>query len=303
MPEPVATGGAVPFVGEIHTIDGPSGPISLRRFGDGPPLVLLHPLALSGSVWGGFAERLAERFDVIAPDARGHGNSGWAGEPFTALDLADDVEAVLDGLGLPAVHLAGMSMGGSVAIAFAGSRPDRVQRLMLADTTAWYGEQAPVVWAERAERALATPRPRLVPFQVDRWFTEPFRAHHPEEVGRIVDVFLRTDSRAHAQASRALGGLDARELAPAITAPTLVLTGEQDYATPPDMGRSVADSVRDGHALVLPNLRHLSLLEAPELATVVTAHLTDESLPDASALAPSCGCDAAPRPLTSEVNA
>lgn len=302
MPEPVAPGGAVPFVGELVTIDGPSGPISFRRFGDGAPVVLLHPLALSSQVWGSFGERLAERFDVIAPDARGHGDSGWAGEPFTALDLADDVEALLDGLGLQSAHLVGMSMGGSVAIVFAGSRPERVQRLVVADSTAWYGDQAPAVWAERAGRAVATPRPQLVPFQVDRWFTEPFRAHSPDEVRRVVDIFLRTDSLAHAQASRALGGLDARELAPAITAPTLVLTGEQDYATPPDMGRYVADSVRDGRSIVLKDLRHLSLLEAPGLASVVAAHLTGEPLPELSAVPTFCGC-AASESITSEVTA
>jgi 3-oxoadipate enol-lactonase len=303
VPEPVAPGGAVPFVGEIHSVEGPSGPISFRRFGAGDPLVLLHPLALSGAVWGSFAERLSEHFDVIAPDARGHGDSGWAGDAFSADDLADDIEALLDGLGLQSAHLLGMSMGGSVGIAFAGSRPDRVRRLLLADTTAWYGEQAPVVWAERAERALATPRPRQVAFQVDRWFTETFRAHHPEEVVRVVDVFVRTDSRAHAQASRALGGLDARELVPAITAPTLVLTGEQDYATPPEMGRYVADSLRAGRALVLKDLRHLSLIEAPGLAELVTAHLAGRPLPDPAQLDASCGCPAAAHPHTSEVNA
>jgi len=280
----------VPFVGEAHVIDGPSGPMALRRSGEGEPLVLLHPLALSGEVWGPFAERLAERFDVISPDARGHGDSGWAGDAFTAADLADDVEALLDGLGLRSAHLLGMSMGGSVALTFAGSRPERVQRLVLADTTAWYGDQAPAVWAERAEKALTTPRARQVPFQVDRWFTEPFRARRPHEVQRVVDVFVRTDSRAHAQAARALGGLDGRELLPAITAPTLSLTGEHDYATPPAMGRHIADHVRSGKAVVLPELRHLSLIEAPGLADLVAAHLTDQPLPAAGAHDASCGC-------------
>jgi len=280
----------VPFVGEAHVIDGPSGPIAFRRSGEGEPLVLLHPLALSGEAWGPVAERLAARFDVISPDARGHGGSGWAGEAFTVADLADDVAALLDGLDLRSAHLLGMSMGGSVALTFAGSRPERVQRLVLADTTAWYGDQAPAVWAGRAEKALATPRARQVPFQADRWFTEEFRARRPHEVQRVVDVFVRTDSRAHAQAARALGGLDGRELLPAITAPTLSLTGEQDYATPPAMGRYIADHVRTGQALVLPELRHLSLIEAPGLADVVVAHLTDQPLPAPGAESASCGC-------------
>jgi 3-oxoadipate enol-lactonase len=262
-------------------IPGPTGPIAFRRRGAGEPLLLLHPLALAGEVWGPFHDRLADRYDVIAPDARGHGDSGWDGGPFTMDDLADDVEALLEGLGLDAVHLVGMSMGGSTAITFAGTRPARVRRLVLADTTAWYGEQAPTVWAERAERALTTARPRQVPFQVDRWFTEPFRLAHPEVVARVVDVFVRTDSRAHAQASRAMGGLDARNLLPRITAPTLSITGEQDYATPPEMGKYIADHVRTGRHLVLEQLRHLSLIERPDLADLVAAHLAGVDRPAA----------------------
>jgi 3-oxoadipate enol-lactonase len=303
VPEPVAPGGAVPFVGESHTVEGASGRIALRRHGQGEPLLLLHPLALSSEVWGPFADRLAAHFDVIAPDARGHGDSAWAGEAFTAEELADDIEAVLDGLGLRSAHLLGMSMGGSVGLVFAGSRPSRVDRMVIADATAWYGEQAPAVWAERAERAVATPRPAQVPFQVDRWFTESFRAHHPTQVQRVVDIFVRTDSRAHGQASRALGGVDARELLPSITAPTLSLTGEEDYATPPEMGRYVADSVRIGRALVLPRLRHLSLVEAPGLADLVTAHLTGAPLPDATGLDTGCGCPVAAHALAHEVTA
>jgi 3-oxoadipate enol-lactonase len=289
VPEPAAPGNAVPFVGDAHTVEGPSGTISFRRRGQGEPLVLLHPLALSGAAWGPFVDGLTDQFEVIAPDARGHGESGWAGDAFTAEDLADDIEALLDGLGIDSAHLLGMSMGGSVGIVFAGTRPDRVERLVLADTTAWYGEHAPVVWAERADKAVAVPRPQQVPFQVDRWFTEPFRAHQPLEVQRVVDVFVRTDSRVHAQAARALGGLDGRELLPAITAPTLSLTGEQDYATPPEMGRYIADNVRDGTSLVLPDLRHLSLIEAPGLAGLVAAHLTGKPLPEPLVPA-TCGC-------------
>ena len=280
MPEPAAPSNASPNGDKIHTVKGPGGKISFRRKGRGEPLVLLHPLALSGAVWGPFQDRLATQFEVIAPDARGHGDSGWAGDAFTAEDLADDVEALLDGLGFDSAHFLGMSMGGSVGVVFAGSRPERVRRLVLADTTAWYGEHAPTVWAERAEKAVSTPRAQQVPFQVDRWFTEPFRAHQPHEVQRVVDVFVRTDSRTHAQAARALGGVDGRELLPTITASTLSITGEQDYATPPEMGRYIADHVRDGKFMMLANLRHLSLIENPSLADLVTAHLTGQSLPE-----------------------
>lgn len=273
MPEPVAPGNAVPFVGDLQAVETASGSMSFSRRGAGDPVVLLHPLALSGAVWASFADRLGSRYDVIAPDARGHGGSSWDGRPFTTADLADDVEALLDALGLDTVALVGMSMGGSTAMTFAGTRPARVSRLVLADTTAWYGEQAPAVWSERADRVLVTERSEQVPFQVDRWFTQPFRDRSPDRVDDVVQVFLRTDSRAHAAACRALGELDARDVLPRVSAPTLSITGEEDYATPPGMGRYAADHVRDGRHVVLEKLRHLSLVEQPDLADLVLTHL------------------------------
>jgi 3-oxoadipate enol-lactonase len=254
-------------------VDGPRHRIAYRRAGAGRPLVLLHPLALSGEVWGSYAALLARSFDVIAPDARGHGKSGWDGEPFGIDNLADDVAVLLDGLGIGSAFVTGMSMGGSTAISFAGRYPSRADGLVLADTTAWYGEDAPATWEARARGVTAKSRELQVAFQADRWFTEGFRDRNAEEVSRVVDIFLRTDSLAHAAACRALGTMDSRTLLPAITAPTLAVAGEEDYATPPAMGQAIADGVRRGSARTLPSLRHLALVEDPGLAGLTTEFL------------------------------
>ena len=266
-------------------VAAPRHRIAYRRSGAGHPLVLLHPLALSSAVWGEFADRLSVNFDVIAADARGHGDSGWDTEPFGIDDLGDDVAALLDGLGLASAHVVGMSMGGSTAISFAGRYPGRADAMVLADTTAWYGPDAVATWEKRASGVLATPRESQVAFQADRWFTEGFRQRNPAEVDRVVGVFLQTDSPAHAQACRALGNMDSRALLPAITAPTLVLTGEEDYATPPAMGKAIADGVPGGSARVLPSLRHLSLVEDPDLAGLAANFLTTGNLAENEARA------------------
>ncbi|WP_213454346.1 alpha/beta fold hydrolase [Rhizomonospora bruguierae] len=275
-------------------VAGPAGSIAYGRRGAGAPVVLLHPLALAGQVWDGLAERLADRYDVITPDARGHGASEWDGAPFSIDDMADDVVALLDGLGFERAHVVGMSMGGSVAISLAARHPGRVDRLLLADTTAWYGEQAAATWNERADRVLATTRADQIPFQVDRWFTDAFRRTHPERVREAVAVFLATNSAAHAQACRAMGAMDNREVLPRIAAPTLAVAGEEDYATPPSMGEYAAEHVADGRALTLAGLRHLSLIERPELDGLVAAHLEGRELPEAPAS--SCGCATATEP-------
>jgi len=247
----------------------PRGGVFVREAGEGAPLVLLHPLALSSQVFTPVARELAREFHVLAVDARGHGGSDWDGSPFTIEDMADDLAALLDSMSLDAVSVLGMSMGGCTAIAFAERFADRVEGLVLADTTAWYGDQAPQQWAERARRARAVPRVAQVPFQVDRWFTGEFRRSAPSRVNAVVSAFLSTSSRVHAAASTAMGSFDGREGLPGIAQPVLAITGEQDYATPEAMGRYVADHVPDGRFVLLPGVRHLSLIERPDLTGVV----------------------------------
>ena len=241
-----------------------AGRMAVRIEGTGEPVVLLHPLATSGALWQPVA--LAQDFQVLAPDLRGHGGTSWDGAEFGIPDLAADLAEALDALGLDSVHLLGMSMGGSVAMTFAGRYPQRVRSLILADTTPWYGEQAATTWAARAEQAATKPRAEQVAFQVDRWFTESFRDSEPVEVRRVSDIFVATSSAAHAAACRAFGRMDVRDLLPAITARTLVVVGAQDYATPPAMAEALANAVPGARLLVLPELRHMALIERPELA-------------------------------------
>ena len=249
------------------------GRLALIRWGAGEPFVLLHPLALAGELWTPLALRLADEFDVIAPDLRGHGSSSWDEDSFTIDVLAEDLTHALDSLSLPTVHLLGMSMGGSVAMTFAGRHPHRVRSLVLADTTAWYGPDAPATWAQRARRAASVPRADQLPFQLDRWFSPEFRSTRPEEAERVADLFLHTLSGSHAAASTALGHLDARPLLAEITAPTLVLVGEHDYATPPSMAAALTEGIPNATVQVLPELRHLSLIEQPDLVERIREHL------------------------------
>ncbi|MCE7002068.1 lysophospholipase [Kibdelosporangium philippinense] len=243
-----------------------TGQLSVLRWGAGEPLVLLHPLASAGELWQPVADRLAGHA-VYAPDLRGHGFSSWDGEPFAIADMADDLAQAMDTLALPTVNLLGMSMGGSVAVTFAGMYPDRVRSLILADATAWYGADAPEVWAERARKAKAVPRADQIPFQLDRWFSPQF-ADTPE-AKRAADIFLKQNSDAHAAACIAMGAMDSRPLLSSITAPTLIMVGEHDYATPPEMSAELHENIAGSTLRILPGLRHMTFIEQPELADVV----------------------------------
>jgi 3-oxoadipate enol-lactonase len=111
-------------------------------------LALVHSLALNGSIWNGVAARLADQAEILTYDCRGHGHSGRIASHFTTDLFARDLAELLDRVGWPTAVVAGCSMGGCVAQAFAGRYTARVNSLGLIDTTAWYGPEAPKNWKE-----------------------------------------------------------------------------------------------------------------------------------------------------------
>jgi 3-oxoadipate enol-lactonase len=254
----------------------PRGTFEVRATGDSgaPPLLLLHPLALSGEVWQPVAEWFAGRGRrVLALDARGHGGSDWDGRPFTVEDMAEDAAAVVTALDLPAADVLGMSMGGSTAVALATAHPELVRRLVLADATSCYGPQRVETWEERAQKVEQKPRGELIGFQLDRWFSAGFREADPAECRRVTDVFLATSSPAHAAACRALGAFDQSDRLGEISAPTLVLVGDEDYATPVAMAEELARGIAGARLEVLRSTRHLSLVENRAAWTTVDEHV------------------------------
>src|ERR1700676_5158770 len=181
--------------GVFKTSDGCTIAFRLRDArNDGlPRIVLIHSLALDGSVWDGVAARLADQAAVLPYDCRGHGKSDRRAGSFTTELFARDLAELLDHVGWTTATVAGCSMGGCVAQAFAGLHPLRASGLGLIDTTAWYGEDAPRNWRERAETARSKGLKGMVEFQATRWFGDRFRTAHPELVKAMAEIFLPND--------------------------------------------------------------------------------------------------------------
>jgi 3-oxoadipate enol-lactonase len=189
-------------------------------------VVLIHSLAMDRNFWQPAAERLDGA--VLLYDCTGHGESEKPAGPYTVEGFADDLARLLDHVGWDSALVAGASMGGCVALAFAGKYAKRVRALGLVDTTAWYGPDAVRQWEERAQKALDGGLEALVDFQVTRWFSDRFRAAHPEVVSQCVASFLRNDVRAYAATCRMLGGADLRPVLRGIRVPTAAVVGEED---------------------------------------------------------------------------
>src|SRR5437870_11043473 len=164
--------------------------------------VLVHSLAMDRGFWNPVAKLLARDASVLTYDCRGHGASEAGATAYSVEQFADDLADLLEHLGRRAALVAGASMGGCVALAFAARHSKRLAGLGLVDTTAWYGPDAPRQWEERAQKALDGGLQTLVDFQVTRWFSDGFRARHPEVVYQSVATFLKNDVRAYAASCR-----------------------------------------------------------------------------------------------------
>lgn len=268
--------------GEARTRDGVAlsythTPASRDAPPEPPRVVLVHSLALDRSLWSRVVPLLAGRAEALTYDCRGHGRSGRPQGPYSVEQFADDLADLMDHLGWRDAIVAGCSMGGCVAQAFAARHRDRTRAALFVDTTAWYGPTATADWAGRAAKARREGLGALIPFQLTRWFGDAFREREPELMERLQAVFTANDPEAYEATCAMLGATDLRASAPAVPRPAAVLVGEDDLATPPAMAQALADLIGDGPATVVPGTRHLTPLENPEAVAAALAALARRS--------------------------
>lgn len=227
-------------------------------------LVLLHSLALDGSVWRYVVPTLAEKYHTLTVDLRGHGQSP-SDTDFTVEDMAGDVAAIIRDQGDESQAIVvGLSLGGCVAQAVAYGYPDLVDGLVLADTTAWYGDDAPQAWRNRAQQARSNGLISLSKFQLERWFSDEFRLANAELCADLLDRFTANDIDSYAATCRALGEYDGRGRVESISVPTEIVVGEHDGATPPADAYDLAGRIEGASVTVLTGAKHLTALERPD---------------------------------------
>lgn len=246
----------------------------LRKLRDGaseaPPVIFVHALAMDGEMWGDVAQMLSSNLSLYAIDCRGHGSSDKPAGPYSTDLFARDLRSALDHLRVQRAHIVGCSMGGTVALAFAGRYPDRVASLCVVDTTSCYGDAAKQAWEERGQRVFDEGFSAMVPFQVQRWFSQSYAEQKPAAMEDAIRVFLRNDPAAYLETCRMLGQTDERPHLSSYLGPAAVVVGEDDYATPPSMAREIVAHLQEATLFVLPGLRHYTPIEAPqEVATAI----------------------------------
>lgn len=233
-----------------------------RESGRGVPLLLLHAFPLSGAMFDAQAQALSGLGRLVIPDHRGFGESGLGQGSATMEALAEDALALLDSLGIGAAVVAGVSMGGYVALALLRRDPGRVLGLVLADTQVGADDEAAKGRRETlAQEVLLRGTDVLVETQLPRLLSAgapaPLRSHVAE--------MIRTTSPAGAAA--ALRGMalrtDGRDILSRFSGPVLVVVGAEDSLTPPEKARAMAALMPQAELLEIPGAGHLTNLEAP----------------------------------------
>lgn len=227
-------------------------------------------VALSGSLgstsamWDAQAGSLERAgFRVVRLEHPGHGGAPVEGVS-TVAELARRAVALVGGERFAFV---GLSLGGAIGIRLALDAPDRVERLVLACTSARFGP--PEQWRERAATVRARGMEAVAEAVLERWFTPAF-----DDVRRYREMLLSTDPEGYARCCEAVAGWDARDELVRLTARTLVISGADDPATPPEHGDAIAAAVPAARHRVLADARHLANVErAEEFNALLLEHL------------------------------
>jgi 3-oxoadipate enol-lactonase len=234
--------------------------------GTGPWVTLSHSLACDLSMWDEQAALLERRgYRVLRFDTRGHGASDAPAGPYTLEMLADDVHALFAALGIRRTHWVGLSMGGMIGETYALRHPGVFESMVLADTTSRRPPGAAQMWGERVRIAEEHGMAALVESTLARWFTAPFRAAHPEVMERIGAAIRRTPVAGFAGCCHAIAAIDLLERLPEIRCSALIMVGEHDHGTPPEMARQIHENLPGSQLVTIPSAAHLSNIEQPEI--------------------------------------
>ena len=245
----------------------PSG-TTYEIFGSGErSLTLIHGLGLNRHSWQWQVPALAARYRVITFDLHGHGDSSVPPRTPSLTVFSEQLTELLDHLGIARSSVFGFSLGGMIARRFAMDHAGRVEALGILHSAHARDKAAHDAIQARVFQAAHDGPAATVEAALQRWFTDGFRASHPEMMDEVRRWILANRKEVYAPIYQVLvdGVTELVAPNPAITAPTLVMTGDEDHGNSPAMSRAIAAEIPGSELVVLPGLRHMALAETPDL--------------------------------------
>jgi 3-oxoadipate enol-lactonase len=242
---------------------GPSGSRiywKLEGADDAPPLVLLNSIGTDMDLWAPVLPLLRPTHRLLRVDTRGHGASDVPGGDYTLAGLADDVFAAMDAAGIASAAVAGVSLGGMIAMEMALARTGTVTSLALVCTSATMDKSA---WSDRVAKVRAEGMAAIADLAMGRFLSPAFIEAERATAATVRRQFVSMDAAGYAGCAAAIRDMDLASRIGAIGCPVLVVTGERDTSTPFEgHGDILLAAIEGARHVALPSA-HLAPLEAP----------------------------------------
>jgi len=243
----------------MPTIEANGEQIFFIDEGVGPPVLFIHSLGTNNYLYHDQIAALKSRYRCIAPDCRAHGATSYNGT-FTVEDVAADHKAILDHLGIETCHVVGLSMGGPIALCLNARWPDVAQSMVLADAFARirpggedriYATQEAVAYLSMREFGSQYAGDRLMP------------STDIDKLDELADEMAKCPPKGYVDTVRAVFTYDASGDLARVSAPTLILIGDSDDATPMAESEFIRDGIAGSEIKIIPDAGHLSTIDSP----------------------------------------
>lgn len=239
-----------------------------------PVLVFINSLGTDFRIWQDVADQLTGQFGFLFYDKRGHGLSELGDAPATIETFAADLADLLDHLGITRATLCGLSIGGLIAQSLYRTKPGLIERLIFCDTAAKIG--TPQSWNDRIAATLSTGIASFADGVMEKWFTPEFHRQRAADLTGYKTMLSRQLPAGYVAACEALRDADYSAAAPAIAVPTLVVVGDQDGSTPPDLVRGLAEAIPGARFEIIAGAGHIPCVEQPAaLSALIADFMTD----------------------------
>jgi 3-oxoadipate enol-lactonase len=253
---------------EFTTVSGVTIHYASQGEPEASPLVFVNSLGTDLRSWDKVVASLGNRFRLVRYDKRGHGLSDCPPAPYSIRDHTLDLVHLLDYLDIGQTSLVGISVGGMIAQDFAAAWPDRVRSLVLSDTAPTIGTAA--MWNDRIRTLRQNGMASMSAAILARWFAPSYAAAQPAAYQAFGNMLTRMPLEGYTGTCEAIRDADLSDAARTIQAPTLVLCGQEDSATPPSSARRLCELIPQAIYREIPDAGHLPCIEQPE---VMAAHV------------------------------
>jgi 3-oxoadipate enol-lactonase len=247
---------------DIKTDDGCTIHVEVEGPERAPVLMLSNSLGTDLHMWDEQVAPFTQHFRLVRYDRRGHGKSSVPNGPYSMERLGRDVVAVLDGLGIAKINWCGLSMGGMVGQWLGANAANRVDKLILSNTACYFPDKAG--WDGRIKMVREKGLAGTVDANMERWFTKEFRERAPQAIERMRKMFVATNVEGYIGCGEAIRDMDHRPLLAKIAAPTLVIAGRLDPATPLEGNEFIRQHI-PGAKIAILEAAHIANVEQPQI--------------------------------------